>query len=180
VVWIRDELDKKSFDAVDACFSMERICLPLRRFHCLRAATSSVPDSRLERDLLKRAPILYFYDPSGRLVGTLEGKRGCSASAIERRVKRLWDLSFTVRIRDYLKRMDDILDRTAALERSRAGLARKKELARDRPRKLAALEKQEEQLELTAKRIAADEKKIMDACRLRKQFRKLQKTEKDP
>ena len=102
-----------------------------------------------------------------------------SRSAVGARIKKLWDCSYPVRLRDYLSRMDDILDRREELGRLRTSLARKKDLAKDRPRKLAALRQKEKRLNLLEKRIVDDEKKISDACRLREKYRPPEAPKKD-
>ena len=100
-----------------------------------------------------------------------------SRSGIELRVRKLWELSYSKPLRNYLRQMDDILDRTVKLDRLRARIDGKKLLLKDRPRRLAALRKKERQLAVMAKRIAEDQRRIDQACPLRERFRPPEKSE---
>jgi hypothetical protein len=171
VIWIYDLEDEKTNQSIETkIFCDEKVGLALKRFICLKGNLEGIPDRELVKDLRRRAPVFYLYDPAGKPFDTLEGKSATSRSRFYGLVEKLWGASFDVRLRDFAKQMGDILDRVDKLETQKQLLAAKKARAADNPRKLAALKDDEEELAKEEKAILDDEAAILASCKRKAEF----------
>jgi hypothetical protein len=173
IVWIFDPEDEKSAKALEAkVFCDEKIGLALKQFICLKGDVESIPDERLMKKMRKKTPFFYFYDPAGKLFGELKGKRATSRSGFTALVQKLWDVSYEMKLRVYAKKMSDLLDRIDKLEGEKAKLDRKMASAASNPRKFKALQREEAKLKAKENKLLEDEQKILEACKLRDEFKK--------
>jgi hypothetical protein len=171
VVYICDEEDEKTAKALDSkVFCDEKVGLALKRFVCLKGAIQTIPDDRMMAQMAKKTPIFHFYDPAGNHFNTLSGRKATSKSGFSSRVGKLWDLSFTMRLKDYTKRMGKVLDRIDKLEAEKERLSAKMERAADNPGKLKGLQREEEALTKLEEELQKDEQEILETCALKKEF----------
>lgn len=173
IVWIRDRRNPQANALLTEHFTDEKLCVALERFLCLRADVRTIPDRRLQGKLRKKAPILVFFDPAGNPVTSLTGRRAGSQAAVCSLVGKLWNRSFTLSMKSYVKRKDDILDRLAIVERKKSALLAKLERAEGNPAKTASLGAKITEIEDLMKRVVDDDQKLKDLLQLRAAYRKL-------
>ncbi len=172
LVWILDGEDDRKNDLLEKkLFSGESVGLALKRFTCLLGDVQTIPDERRAARLARRLPLLYFYDPGGKLFARLSGRRAASRAAVSGRIGKLWNLSFEMSLKTYTKRMSSILDRLDRVEGKKLLLAAKKERAAGDPAKLGKLEKEERKIRAEEEKVLREERELLSACRLRAEFR---------
>jgi cell shape-determining protein MreC len=142
----------------------------MKRFVCLKANTESLADSRMARDLNKRAPIFYLYDPAAKLFTTLEGKKASSRSRFYGAVEKLWKASFVMKLKDFTKKMSKVLDEIDKIEKKKELLAAKKARAAGNASKLGVLNRQERKLKEEEKKIHDREAALLESCRRKPEF----------
>ena len=118
------------------------------------------------------APVIRFYDPAGSQVHEMKGKRATSRSTFTTRVERLWDLSFAVRLKEYARDMGDVLDEMEKVDGDKSRLADQMERAADNPRKLAALQKELDELKAREEAVLAAEREVLAGVVLREEWLK--------
>jgi hypothetical protein len=171
VIYICDEEDEKSALALDSkIFSNEKIGIAMKRFTCLKGSIQSIPDERVALKLAKQTPIFYFYDPAGKPMKELKGKRAMSTSAFTAQVSQLWDDSFVMDIKEYSKRMAVVLSEIDDLEGKKAQLTDQMDRAADKPAKLRQLQKEQEALAKDEKRVQEMEEELLKAAALKPEF----------
>jgi hypothetical protein len=173
IVWIRDRRNRQADALLTENFTDEKLCVALERFLCLRADVKTIPDRRLQEKLRKKAPILVFFDPAGKPVTSLSGRRANSQSAVCSLVGKLWNRSFKLSMKSYVKKKDDILDRLAIVERKKSALLAKLARAEGNPAKLASLKVKIKELEDLMIKVVDDDQKLKDTLELRKVYQKL-------
>ena len=147
-----------------------KIGLAMKRFKCLKANIESIADARMSRDLQRRVPIFYLYDPAAKLFTKLEGKKACSRSRFYGAVEKLWKASFEMKLKDFTKKMTKILDAIDKIEKQKELLAAKKARAAGKAAKLGALNRQERKLKEEEKKVQADEAEVLESCKRRPEF----------
>jgi hypothetical protein len=174
VIWICDvEDDKGNINLEKKIFNDEKVGLAMKRFICLKAELQSLPDEREAEKLMRKAPLFYFYDPAGEEFGkTLFGKRAASRSGFCSQLEKLWDHSFSTKLKDYHKLMSKLLDELDKLESEKSRLTSKMDRAADNPPKLAKLKKEEEELKAEEAKLEKEEQEILASVELNTQFRK--------
>ncbi len=175
VVWLCDISDDKTMKKLDGTiFRNENVGLALKRFNCYRVNVLDMPEGKLKDKYMhkKRLPAFYFFDPAAKPVAKIEGRRAKSLSSFSRYMEKLWTASFTMKLKDYQKKMKDILDRYDKVEGRQIVLDKEKARLEKRPNpaKKRKLEAQEAKLRAQKKKIEEDEQAIFDACTLRPEF----------
>jgi hypothetical protein len=172
VVWIYDPSDEKdNASAQSNLFQNEGVGIALKKFRTLRVDVTAIRSERV-KELYKSTPAFRFYDPSGELVGILEGRNSDSLSSFSSLLERTWDKSFTVRLRGYTKQMTKILDRLDRFDGQKQVLDQNLARLSGKPnaRKQRQLEKESEELEKVAREIAEDEQELLASVKLRDDF----------
>jgi hypothetical protein len=168
LVYLFDGRKKDVNFLVEETYRDEKICIALEHFLCLKADLGSVTDRRQREKLMDQAPILMFFAPDGRSLQAITGRRAASRKTLSQQVGKLWTRTFTISLRNYLRRKDGILDRRESLERKREILLLRAERARDKPAKLAPLERDIAAVEKLLREVRADEEKLNETVKLRK------------
>ena len=172
VVWIYSpEDEKENASASGTLFQSEGVGIALKKFRTLRVDVTRIASERIRRQY-KTTPAFHFYDPSGDLIGKIEGKSATSLSKFSTVMERAWNKSFAVKLRDYSKKMTKILDRLdrytgkkQVLDQSLARLAQK-----PNPRKQRQLDEDAQELEKMAQKIAEDEQEVIASVILRSSY----------
>jgi hypothetical protein len=171
VVWICDIEDEKSNNKIlGRVLCDEKVGLAMKRFVCLKAEIQSIPDERQADKLARKCPIFQFYDPAGNLFADLQGRRATSKGGFCSRVEKLWDVSFSVRLKEYVRDMSKILDKIDKIEGEKQRLERKLARAADNKRKYDALQKEREELLAKEAEIAEEEQETLEKVTLRPEF----------
>jgi hypothetical protein len=172
LVWICDEEDAKTNDSLqNTVFADEKVGLALKRFACFKAVIQSMPDAKAAEKMRPQTPIFHFYDPTGKEVDTLSGKRATSKSGFAGRVEKVWDLSYEMPLKVFAKQMGGILDRLDQVAGEKQRLEDQMARAAENPGKLAGLKKDQEALTAQEKAVEADQQKLIDSIVVRAAFR---------
>lgn len=171
VIYICDEEDEKAERALESkIFSNEKIGVAMKRFTCLKGSIQSIPDERLALKIARQIPVFYFYDPAGKPIKQLKGKRAMSTSAFSAMVGKLFDLSFDMKLKVYTKRMGQILDEMDKVESAKMRLQDKMERAAGKTGKLAQLQKEQDALAKDEQKVQEMEQELLKACTLKDEF----------
>lgn len=171
VIYICDEDDEKAERALDGkIFSNEKIGIAMKRFTCLKGSIQSIPDERLAQKIGRQTPVFYFFDPAGKPMKELKGKRAMSTSAFTAQVSKLWDDSYVMSIKEYAKKMAVVLTEIDKVEREKAQLTDQMDRAADKPAKLRQLEKEQAALAEEEKRVQEMEAELLKAAALKPEF----------
>lgn len=174
VIWICDaEDDKGNVNLEKKIFNDEKVGLAMKRFICLKGELQTLPDEREAAKLARKTPLFYFYDPAGEQFGKpLYGKRASSRSGFCSQLEKLWDHSFSTKLKVYHKSMSKLLDKLDKLESEKMRLTSKMDRAADNPSKLAKLQKEEEALKAEEEKLEKEEQDILASVKLSSQFEK--------
>jgi hypothetical protein len=174
VIWICDaEDDKGNINLEKKIFNDEKVGLAMKRFICLKGEIQTLPDEREAALLARKAPLFYFFDPAGEQFGkTLYGKRASSRSGFCSELEKLWDFSFSTKLKVYHKEMSKLLDRLDKLESEKTRLTSQMDRAADNPPKLAKLKKEEEELKAEEEKLEKEEQEILASVKLSPEFAK--------
>jgi uncharacterized protein YdcH (DUF465 family) len=171
VVFICDDEDSKTNDSLEAnVFSDEKVALAMKRFVCLKATIQSIPDEKVAEKLRRQTPIFRYFDPAGKALEELSGKRAASRSAFSARVEALWKLSFEKVLKEYVSEMSDLLDRMDRLATEKQRIEDQITRAEGNPQKVAALQKEAESLKTDENTIKQDEEKLLGSVTVRPEF----------
>jgi len=171
VIYICDEEDEKAERALDSkIFCNEKIGLALKRFTCLKGSIQSIPDERLALKIARQTPLFYFYDPAGKPMKVLKGKRATSTSAYSAQVGKVWNTSFVMKLKVYTKKMSQVLDEICKIDAAKARLTDKMDRAADKPGKLAQLQKEEQALAKKEQKVQEMEEELLQASGLKPEF----------
>ena len=171
VIFISDEEDESTERALEGkIFCNEKIGVAMKRFVCLRGSVQSIPDGRLAEKMARQTPIFYFYDPAGKPVKELKGKRATSTSAFSAVVSKLWDLSYELKLKAYSKQMGQILDEMDKVESAKARLTDQMDRAADKPAKLRQLQQEQDELAKQEQRVQEMEAELLKSCTLKPEF----------
>jgi len=174
VVWFCDVSDDKTNKRIDGTICQsESTALALKRFNCYRVNVLAMPEGRLKKEYSKLTPSFLFFNPDQAPVGKpLRGRKATSLSAFTAHLESTWSRSFTMRLKDYQKKMKCILDRYDKLDSRKQVLDKDREKLEKRPHagKTRKLDMEEAKLEKVRTKVEQDEKAILDACALRPEF----------
>lgn len=171
MIFICDEEDEKAERALESkIFSNEKIGVAMKRFTCLKGSIQSIPDERLALKIARQTPVFYFYDPAGKPMKVLKGKRATSTSAFSAQVSKLWDSSYKMKLKAYCKRMGQILDLLDKHASETDRLQDKMDRAADKPGKLAQLRKEKDELAKDEQKIQEMEQELLKASPLKAEF----------
>jgi hypothetical protein len=173
VVWLLDVTDERTNRRIDnTIFQDESVGLALKRFHCFKVNVRNLPDGKLKKQYLKDLGF-YFFDPAGKPdLRPLTGRSSTSLSSFSRSAQKEWDNSFTMRFRDYSRKMKDVLDGYDRIDQKKKVLVTKKEHLKSRPnpRLERDVKKAEAELADETKQVQETEHGIMTDCTLRSEF----------
>ena len=107
VVWFCDVSDDKTNKRIDGTICQsESTALALKRFNCYRVNVLAMPEGRLKKEYSKLTPCFLFFNPDQVPVGKpLRGRKATSLSAFTAHLESTWGRSFTMRLKDYQKKM---------------------------------------------------------------------------
>jgi hypothetical protein len=171
LVYLRNGKNGPGKAAIEENFRDEKVCIALERFLCLRADLKSLPDGKQREKLRQKTPALFFFDPAGKPVFALSGRRAASPAALSSLVKKLWKASFTLSLRSYTKQKDDILDRLTRIDRMRESVQASASRAEGKTAKVANLNRDIEELEGLMLAVRRDDGKLAKSVRLREKYR---------
>jgi hypothetical protein len=137
---------------------------------CLQGDVANVPAGRLADDLRKQAPVFFFFDPSGKLLGKLEGTRRTSTSEFMNELKELWTASFDSRLRDFTRKMTSNLDKLEKLERKLISLEIKRSRARGSASRLRSIDREEAKIEKEEKELLDAQKELVGELKVKDEF----------
>jgi hypothetical protein len=173
VVWLIDLTDDKTNTKIEGTvFQNEDVGLLLKRFNCYKVDVRNLPSGDLQEKYLREVGF-HFFDPAGEpTLRPLVGKRSASLSTFSSYVEKVWDGSYTMRQKEFTKRMKDVLDGLDRVDSKKQVLAKKKEKLAERPnpRLQRAVEKEEAEIAEEAKAVEELEKEITAECTLRPEF----------
>lgn len=172
VIWFYRPDEVETNDKLEAnIFQNETIGLAFKRFHAYRVNVDTIGRDEI-RKKYDRTPSFRFFNPAGKQVGKMEGRRVTSLSAFTRIVEKNWSATYSISLKAYVKDMCRILDRLdkvgalkKSIEADRARLAKK-----PNPRKQRKVEKDEERVQKEEAKIAEDEKKVVAKVKLKPEF----------
>ncbi len=144
--------------------------MALKRFVCLKGSIQSIPDERLADKIARQTPLFYFYDPAGKPMKLLKGKRATSTSAFSACVAKLWDVSYVMRLKTYTKKMGQILDQIDKVEAAKKRLSDKMDRAANKPGKLRQLQKEEKALAAQEKKVQEQEEELLQKACVKPEF----------
>ena len=171
IVWIYDLEDEKSEKSLEAkVFGDQKVALALKRFVCLKGNLETIPDGKLVRDLRRRGPVFFFYDPARNLFGTLQGKKALSKSRFYGVVQKLWGESFEMKINTFTKTMGSILDGIDRVETKKQALAAKEARAAGNSLKLAKIRRDKAKIEKEEKEVLEDEEQLLSDCKVKERY----------
>ncbi len=142
----------------------------MKRFVCLKGSIQSIPDERLATKIARQTPVFYFYDPAGKGLKQLKGKRATSTSAFSACVAKLWDASYVMRLKTYTKKMGQVLDQIDKVEAAKQRLSDKMDRAADKPAKLKQLQKEEKALAAQEKLVQEQEEALLQKACVKPEF----------
>jgi hypothetical protein len=172
VIFICDEEDEKVDKALESkIFCNEKIGVAMKRFVCLKGSIQSIPDERLANKIAKQTPLFHFYDPAGKPMKVLKGKRATSTSAFSAMVSKLWDKSYVMKLKAYVKAMGRVLDAIDKLESAKERLSDKMDRAADKPAKLKQLQKEEKALAAQEQKVQEMEEELHQEACLKPEFK---------
>jgi cell shape-determining protein MreC len=119
----------------------------------------------------KQTPIFRYFDPAGKPLEELSGKRATSKSAFGARVEALWKISFEKVLKEYVREMNDLLDRMDRLATEKQRIEDQITRADGNPQKVAALQKEAERLKTDENTIKQDEEKLLGSVTVRPEFK---------
>ena len=173
IVWIYDLEDEKSEKALESkVFGDMKTALALRRFVCLKGNLETIPSGKLIRDLRKRGPVFFFFDPAKNLFSRLEGKKAISKSRFYGVVQKLWGESFDLKIRSFTKAMGGVLDEIDEVEKKKQLLATKEARAAGTAGKLAKIRREKAKIEAMEKKVLKEEEELLASCKVRDRYLK--------
>jgi hypothetical protein len=173
IVWFQDISDDKTIKKIDgAIMGNESVGIALKRFNCFRVNVMDLPEGEMKKQYLRETPAFYFFDPAGKPVKKVCGKRATSLSSVNKLISYTWDKSFTKRLKVFGKEYKSILDRLDKYDVKRQSVERDRKKLDERPnpsveRKVKA---EEEALAELRKVIEADEKEIIATCQLKPEY----------
>jgi hypothetical protein len=126
-----------------------------------------VPAGKLRDDLRAAAPLVLVYDPSGKSVERLEGSRGTSLSRVSGAIEKQWTACFEMKLRDFIRKMDGILDKLEKIETKLIAVEIKRRRAGGSSSRLAACDREEKKLEGQEKELLADQSELIAGVKLR-------------
>ena len=171
VIWIADDEDEKTNEALESrVFNNEKIGIAMKRFTCLRGTIQMIPDERIADEALRRTPSFYFFNPAGELLNEVHGKRATSRSGFSGNVEKLFNVSFEMSLKDYSKRMGKILDQMDRVAGEKERLDAKMERAADSPGKLAALVKEQDELQKKQTALEELEQELLGISGIKAEF----------
>lgn len=182
VVWFQDLEDEKTIKRCEGTiFQNENIGLAMKRFNCFKVDVRAMPSGDLKDKYLRQFGF-HFFDPGADPIGRpLVGRRATSLSAFQSAVERTWDSSFTMRLKEFTKRMKNVLDGFDKVDSKKQVVDRKKLRLEEKPnpRVARALEKEEAELNEQKKEVEQEEAAILAECTLQEEFLPQDSTVKD-
>jgi hypothetical protein len=136
----------------------------------VKALIQSMPDAKEAEKLKKQTPLFRFYDPAGKPLDDLSGKRASSKSAFSGRIEKLWNMSFEMALKDYAGQMSEILARMDKVATEQQRVTDQLTRAEGNAQKVAALQKEAEALKTEENTINQDEQKILASVKVRAEF----------
>jgi hypothetical protein len=173
LVWFSDVSDEKTVKKIDGTIlQSEPVGIALKGFNCFRVNTLDMPEGELKEQYLKQTPGFYFFDPAAELVQKVVGKRATSLSGFSKLMELTWDKSYSVRLKVFQKQMKDILDRLDKCEVRKQVVDRNRAKLEEKPNMALQKKTEQEEAELAEQKklIEEDEKGILDACALKPEF----------
>jgi hypothetical protein len=173
IVWFYSVEDDRANQVCEGTiFQNEQIGLSLKRFRCVRIDVDEISDSKL-RTQYDNTPSFVVYDPKGETVAKLEGRSATSTSRFSGMVRQAWGKLFTMKQKDFVKSMTKILDRMDRVSSQQQVLTAKKQRAEKKGNraKLAAIAREEAELNAVLAEVQDDETAILERCQLRAEYR---------
>jgi hypothetical protein len=174
VVWFCDVTDDKGNTKIEGTiFQNEDVGLAMKRFRCFKVDVRSMPEGDLKEKYLARELGFHFFDPAGQpALRPLTGKRADSLSTFSSYVDKVWDASYTMRLKDYQKGMKNVLDELDRLDVSQQDVDRKAKRLEEKPnpRLQRELDKAKEELAEGKKKVEEMEKEVVAQCVLKPEF----------
>jgi hypothetical protein len=173
LVWFQDLEDGKTIQRCEGTiFQNENVGLAMKQFNCFKVDVRGMPGGELKDKYLKMSGF-HFFDPAAEAAcNPLIGRRATSLSAFQSSMERTWDQTFTMRLKDYTKKMKNILDDFDKIDSKKQVLDRKKAKLDKRPNPALqrAIEKEQAELDEAKKQVEEDEKAIFAECTLNEKY----------
>jgi hypothetical protein len=173
VVWLIDITDEKTNQKIEGTiFQNENVGLSLKRFNCFKVNVRNLPDGDLKEKYLNEVGF-HFFDPAAKpTMRPLTGKRAESLSTFSGCIEKIWDQTFTMRLKAYEKAMKDVLDGFDRVESKKKVVDAKVEKLKEKPNPRLQRSVDEELAELAAqmKEVEETEKQIIASCTLRPEY----------
>ena len=173
VVWFQDLEDGKTIQRCEgSIFQNENVGLALKRFHCFKVDIRALPSGDLQDKYLRQIGF-FFFDPAADPIGKpIVGKRGTSLRGFQSAMERTWDTSFTMRLKEFTKKMKNILDDFDKVDSKKQVLDRKKAKLDKKPNPALAksIEKEEAALNEQKKVVEQAEAAILAECSLKPKY----------
>ncbi|MCB9833317.1 MAG: hypothetical protein H6807_12665 [Planctomycetes bacterium] len=115
IVYIRGLIDFEDRMAYEEkIFGSEEIVLATRFFRCFEIDAREIRDERIQKQYLKKVPVLLFLDARGEEVARLAGKK--SASAFRSAMNRVFAAHYKASMSKVLAAMEDLVDEVQKAE----------------------------------------------------------------
>jgi hypothetical protein len=152
-------------------FQNEPVGIALRMFRTYRVNVAEIRDETIRKEY-EDTPAFHFFDPAGKPLFELSGRKVDSLSKFDSALDKVWRVSFKTRRDAYARGMKNVLDELDKLSGQQTiydqDVARNAE--RPSPRKTRALEKDKAELEELAAEIEQMEKDLKDTVELREEY----------
>jgi hypothetical protein len=179
LVWIYDPSQVDENASCEAnLFQNEQVGLAMKKFRTFRLNLVSVRDEHVKAE--HSTPSFLFFDPAGKQLGRLEGKKVDSLSAFTTHMEGAWNKSFETALRAYTRSMTKILDRLDRVEAQKTILTQQKARLEEKPnaRKAHEVEQGEKALADELAKVEEDEKEVLGSIVLRTEYRPAESKEK--
>ena len=163
VFLVGDIEGRKELRVQNQVFGSLNVWIALSRFNCLRAETDKMPLCALKKRYEKLGLAIFLFDPAGKLVREIKGKRVRSKSHVGSSIEKTWDTSFTMKLGVYGKKLKELFGRRAKIQGKQRRFTSKLELS----------EKDQKALELLLQQEAGIDEEVRalkKSCAVRPQF----------
>ncbi len=173
ILWFSRLDDEENAAIEGTVFGDEALGLSLKQFRCLRIDVETIEDAKLREEYGAKTPMFVTFNPKGEVIGEISNKKVTSLSSFRKLVASSWSRVFETNHRKFGKDMKEILDRIDAVAGKRTTLQAKLERyeAKNNASKVGQVKKDLAECDAEDKQILEDEKKILDGCELRDEFR---------